>query len=340
MTTPPPFFWVKFGGSRPAEVSTEGCRNIDGFIDRVKAKMSPKLDGYSAVDINIYTKDPAKYQPLRPGLALTDLASQTGFVQNDDEHPLIVAVATQDLNERSVTFEAAVLAKLAKLEQIHLSTAPLVEDFLPAAFVIGGHLFKECWKESCFDRLGFHKIDDPRNGLLLFKPFEYAFDNSQICFEYSAEQRIFTMRILDSSLRELTLREYIQREKEIEQNVLQKRESWLSKFEMNPSYSQDRVSELMGYVDGLLVLLEQPFSAFEGRGFMELQRKCYSRCLSFQAMMAKRLAVEEGWISLEEAAESSESMWSDLENKKRDQILAWVQTLDSVAQGRIDISDD
>ncbi|KAI9334146.1 hypothetical protein BDR26DRAFT_867415 [Obelidium mucronatum] len=48
---------------------------------------------------------------------------------------------------------------------------------LPSTHVIAGHLFKWSWKDSCFDRLGFRNIDDRRNGLLLFKPFKYAFDN-------------------------------------------------------------------------------------------------------------------------------------------------------------------
>ncbi|KAJ3399940.1 hypothetical protein CcCBS67573_g05215 [Chytriomyces confervae] len=211
---------------------------------------------------------------------------------------------------------------------------------LPVNHVIGGHLFKECWKDSCYDRLGFQKIDDPRNGLLLFKPFEYAFDNSHICFQFSAEHGIFTMRILDPSIRALTLREYIEREDEIDNRILQSREDWLSGFQKNPRNTPERILVLMMHVDALLSLLKQRFSEFEGAGFLPLENKCYSRCLSFQAMMARRLAVEEGWISVEDDAGSPSSMWSDLEEKKKDQINTWLQTLHDVDQSRVDVDDD
>lgn len=46
---------------------------------------------------------------------------------------------------------------------------------LPTKVVIAGHLFKSCWAAYCEDRLDFSDIDNPRNGLLMFKPFEFAF---------------------------------------------------------------------------------------------------------------------------------------------------------------------
>ncbi|KAI9325640.1 hypothetical protein BDR26DRAFT_902676 [Obelidium mucronatum] len=106
---------------------------------------------------------------------------------------------------------------------------------LPSTHVIAGHLFKWSWKDSCF-----------RNGLLLFKSFEYAFDNSHMCFEYS----------------------------------------------------------------------------------------------SFQAMMAKRFALEQRWIGEDEAGSlSSMSMWSELEQTKKDQIHAWFQGLRSAAQKQVEVID-
>ncbi|KAI9333112.1 hypothetical protein BDR26DRAFT_868608 [Obelidium mucronatum] len=88
----PPFFWVKYGSSRAVKVYTDGCKDVDDFIEKVKAKMSPDFDPVSTSRINIYTNDPIRNDALRPGLLLTDVASQTGFVQNDDQHPLRVAV--------------------------------------------------------------------------------------------------------------------------------------------------------------------------------------------------------------------------------------------------------
>ena len=195
----------------------------------------------------------------------------------------------------------------------------------PSKLVIAGHLFKFCWADSCEARLDFSEIDNPRNGLLMFKPFEFAFDNSHICFQYDADTELFKLKILCPALKNMTIRDYIKREKEIdERSFLKSQEDWISVLSKDPGIDMARVSIA---VDNLLAVLDKPFSEFEGYHVLsglDSNRKCFGRCLSFQASMAQHLALNKGWISADEV---SSPMFSDMAEKKKDQILAWIPEL-------------
>jgi hypothetical protein len=199
---------------------------------------------------------------------------------------------------------------------------------LPVQVVIGAHLFKSCWAKDCQARLGFDEIDNPRNGLLLFKPFEYAFDNSHICFQFDAQNEWFSMKILDPELRNLTIKEYILKEKEIDCTLfLKSRDDWRNTFKMNPHLTDEDMSSRMEAVDNLLKILDQKFSTFEGKYLEHIEgKKCFGRCLSFQASMARLLAIENCWITKEDF--DSPSMFSELENKKKEQLSSWFKALE------------
>ena len=55
---------------------------------------------------------------------------------------------------------------------------------LPETTIIAAHLYKHCWYDLVKEDLGFDDIDDVKNGLLLWKPVEHAFDTSRLCFIY------------------------------------------------------------------------------------------------------------------------------------------------------------
>lgn len=192
----------------------------------------------------------------------------------------------------------------------------------PTKVVIAGHLFKFCWADSCEARLDFSDIDNPRNGLLMFKPFEFAFDNSHICFQHDADTELFKLKILYPKLKEMTIREYIQSEKEMDKrSLLKSREDWITE---DLGIDMACVSNA---VDNLLAILDRPFSDFEGNHVLsglDSMNKCFGRCLSFQASMAQHMAVNKGWISTDEV---SSPMFSDLGEKKKNQILAWIPNL-------------
>ena len=210
---------------------------------------------------------------------------------------------------------------------------------LPSATVIAGHIFKHSWKDSCFEILGFNDIDDPRNGFLLFKPFEHAFDNSQICFQYSTLSGDFEMKILDGEIREMTLRKYILKNHIKCNNILDPKELWLSSIKNSKKYTDEQTEPVKKSVENLQTLLDKQFKEFECKTLTGSSKKCYARCLSFQAKMARHLAFKNGWISHEEYVEPQPSAWSDLEGKKKKQIDVWLESIHNAQESRVVVSE-
>jgi hypothetical protein len=212
----------------------------------------------------------------------------------------------------------------------------LTEIELPSQTVIGAHLFKSMWANDCKERLGFDDINSPRNGMLWFKPLEYAFDNSHICYHFEVQTETFHMKILDPRLRGMTFREYINAENEMDSNLLLRtRDKWLMELSKKPNKAQD-IEKNMAAVDNLLSLLDVRIDSFEGKTFMVAEEKCYSRCLSFQASMARLLAIENGWITKEEM--DSPGMFSELEEKKKNELHSWLKSVE-VPSGSVPIDD-
>ncbi|GMF21545.1 unnamed protein product [Phytophthora lilii] len=60
----------------------------------------------------------------------------------------------------------------------------LLNTALPSGLVIASHLFRRKNEYISRKLMGFDNIDDVKNGLLLFKPLEHAFDHFQISFIY------------------------------------------------------------------------------------------------------------------------------------------------------------
>ena len=197
---------------------------------------------------------------------------------------------------------------------------------LPSKTVIGAHLFKSCWASDCKARLGFENINDPRNGLLLFKPFEFAFDNSHICFQFNREFETFHLKILKPELKDMSIKSYIQSEKEMDETILLRtREEWIAEIKKSPELELE--NELIS-VDNLINILEMPFSYFEGKTLLQTHGKCFGRCLSFQASMARLLAIENNWLN-DEVFEAP-SMFSELEEKKAQALNLWLQGLERI----------
>ena len=75
----------------------------------------------------------------------------------------------------------------------------LTNDILPSSTVIGSHLFKWEWSEYVH-LLGFGDINDVRNGLPLWKPIEWAFDTSRLCFTFDKTSDKFIAKVMDPSI--------------------------------------------------------------------------------------------------------------------------------------------
>ena len=75
------------------------------------------------------------------------------------------------------------------------------------------HIYQYRWKKTLDFLTTFHSsaINDPCNGLLLYKPVEHAFDRAQVCievFSIEGQEDIFKFRLLYESLRNKTLIEH------------------------------------------------------------------------------------------------------------------------------------
>lgn len=75
----------------------------------------------------------------------------------------------------------------------------LTNAVLPSSTVIGSHLFKWEWSEYVH-LLGFDNINDVKNGLPLWKPIEWAFDTSRLCFTFDKNSDKFIAKITDPSI--------------------------------------------------------------------------------------------------------------------------------------------
>ena len=75
----------------------------------------------------------------------------------------------------------------------------LTNAILPSSTVIGSHLFKWEWAEYVH-LLGFEEINDVKNGLPLWKPIEWAFDTSRLCFTFDKTFDKFIAKIMDPSI--------------------------------------------------------------------------------------------------------------------------------------------
>jgi hypothetical protein len=63
----------------------------------------------------------------------------------------------------------------------------LTGEWLPRKCVIASHLFKKKWANEAKRLLQIENINDVRNGLLLWKPLEHAFDRGQFFFTYEED---------------------------------------------------------------------------------------------------------------------------------------------------------
>jgi hypothetical protein len=76
--------------------------------------------------------------------------------------------------------------------------------FLPHGSVIASHIFQHKWKKELPQLTSITDINDPCNGLLLYKPVEWAFDRAKICVEVKSGDKM-TFRLLDEDLRDTLL---------------------------------------------------------------------------------------------------------------------------------------
>ena len=158
----------------------------------------------------------------------------------------------------------------AKLSDEKKLRCMLLNTPLPSNDVIAVHLFRWRWKDKCH-RLSFDDIDDTRNGLLLYKPIEWAFDAGRICF-WKDEDGSLRLKLLDPSLRSV--------------NIVNKARALQGTYFVEPVGS---------------VVLGKTFGDIEGYPLVITGlHQPYMRCLWFQAFQARKRAILKGWIRSDE----------------------------------------
>jgi hypothetical protein len=175
----------------------------------------------------------------------------------------------------------------------------LLNTTLPSPLVIASHIFPRSKGYLSEKLLGFSDIDDERNGLLLFKPLEYAFDHFQISFIYDQGSEAFRLKVFDPSLRSQRLFEKLDAKHSA---ILLQNQTLPIDWE-----SQGRI-----LAPGTDYDIQTTFGDLEvapsSLCFQTLDRP-YKRCLNVQARLARKKAIENNWIQPEEC--QFEDFWSE-----------------------------
>ena len=162
----------------------------------------------------------------------------------------------------------------------------LLDCYLPSAIVTAAHLFRRSNEHVAAELLGISDIDDVKNGLLLFKPLEKAFDRFQIGFVYDSSDDTYRLKIFnnDPIFRNSLLIDLITPEDVQKLNISSLPTNWKS-------------SRLPVYTQGSNYNLLTKFSDLEGKSliFKNLNRP-FKRCLNLQARIALTEALKNNSI--------------------------------------------
>lgn len=188
--------------------------------------------------------------------------------------------------------------RLVQLENAHGTPVDktlrcsLLNLALPRGNVIGAHLAKRSWHGFVKSLLGFDDVHDVRNGLLLHKSIEWAFDTSRLVFVWDASHGSLTARVLDPSI----LGELL----------------------------SDKAATLLGvrYTSDVETLAGRTFRDVNGLSLVT-RHAPFRRCLCMHAHLAREEAVRQGW--LQNASEFSfDDFWSEA-GGVHERVLAWLR---------------
>ena len=174
--------------------------------------------------------------------------------------------------------------KLADLEPSpggHLRCM-LLNELLPYFSVIAAHLLKREWDYLSRELADVDDVDDVRNGLLLYKPIEWAFDTSRLVFIWDGARNSFVAHILDPSILAVRLVEKAKA-------VLKERYKTGDEAILGDRCFRD--------VHGSALVLPLAFSPWR-------------RCLCFHAHLARDEALRQGWLKSGEEFQFDD-FWSE-----------------------------
>jgi hypothetical protein len=159
----------------------------------------------------------------------------------------------------------------------------------PKAVVTAAHLFRRSNEYLAFPLMQIQDIDDPKNGMLMFKPLEYAFDHFQISFIAEGDRTSFKLKLFDQSIQNTLLIDFIRdpNQRQVVMDAIsianpKKR----CKFDLQTTF---------GHIDGKRVAFPSPSRPF-------------NRCLNLQARLAYMIALKKGSF---DASYQFDDFWSE-----------------------------
>jgi hypothetical protein len=147
----------------------------------------------------------------------------------------------------------------------------------PKAVVNAVHLFRRSNEYLAFPMMQINDIDDPKNGMLMFKPLKYAFDKFQISFIAEEDGNSFQLKLFDISIQNTRLIDFItdsdERQVVVDTVSIVKPKK---RFKYN-------LQTTFGEIDGKRITFYSP-------------NRPYNRCLNLHARLAYMIALKKGSI--------------------------------------------
>ena len=145
----------------------------------------------------------------------------------------------------------------------------LLNELLPYSSVTAAHLLKREWDYLSRQLADVDDVDDARNGLLLYKPLEWAFDTSRLAFTWDGDRSSFVAHVLDPNILDVRLVDKAQAE-------LKERYKIGDEAILGDRCFRD--------VHGSALVLPHAFSPWR-------------RCLCFHAHTARDEALRQSWLT-------------------------------------------
>jgi HNH endonuclease len=188
--------------------------------------------------------------------------------------PNILGGASSTLSSRKQDFKEELCEQYDCKRNINGNTwvrCLLLDIPFPQGMVTAAHLFRRSNEYIASMLMHIDNIDDPRNGMLLFKPLEEAFNHLQISFLSQDAGRSFYLKLFDEGIRNTKLLDFMK-----DPNQRAAVEDAVDR--MGCAFDKDTT---FGKVDGRFVKFGNLF-------------RPYNRCLNLQARIAYIKAVKKG----------------------------------------------
>lgn len=211
----------------------------------------------------------------------------------------------QLLKQRLLSLSPASHASLARCMVLGLE--------LSKSNVTGAHIFKYEWREFSSEIMGFDDIDDVRNGLLLYKPLEWAFDTSRMVILWDVVAQSFVTHILDKDILDVYLY------KKAQELLDPKR----------PASSQSRPAR-SAYVPAAFETAAAQFRDIDKQAInLPSGHIPFRRCLMFHANLAILEAERRRWVT--PGSFTIQDSWSD--DSSRQKVFDWLLQLPDFPRG-------